>query len=114
MGKKYKRIIEQLAWLNARTEDLGQLAVDTAEVFDALYERVRELEADVLRITAPGDDDIKNVWEHLCRFMPPGFRIKNTAEDFNDWRIVNGLDLWSPRLNYCPYCGAMLCEPEMP
>ena len=112
MGK-YRRIIEQLAWLNARTEDLGQMAVSAGEVFDALYERVRELEADVLRITAPGDDDIKNVWEHLCRFMPYGFSVRSYASD--DWRLCyDDDDTFSPSINFCPYCGVKLCEPEEP
>jgi len=79
-----------------------------------LRERVRELEVAVANIQLQSGDDIKNEWTHICKFMPPGFRIQNTVEDFNDWRIRNGLDLWSPRLNFCPYCGVQLCEPEMP
>jgi hypothetical protein len=112
MGK-YKRIMQQLAWLNARTEDLGQMAVSAGEVFDALYERVRELEAVVADIAEQGDDDTTNWRGHTCEFMSYGFSVRRYTSD--DWRLCyDDDDTFSPSINFCPYCGVKLCEPEEP
>ena len=51
--------------------------------------------------------------EHKCRFMPPGFRAQRRKPD--GWRLCyDDDDAPAPLINFCPYCGAQLCEPEIP
>ena len=70
----------------------------------SLAARVAALEARA-PVTAPPP------LEHRCAFMPPGFKVVKVG--VGDWRLSDTA-LWSPRFNFCPYCGVQLCAPELP
>jgi hypothetical protein len=50
--------------------------------------------------------------KHVCKFMPPGYRVERHKPD--RWRLDFDDDSGYPRVNFCPYCGVKLCEPEIP
>jgi len=100
MGKKHDHIMLELARLGMRVESLERL-VDAMRPTDSLPTAVSN--------ASYGGYD----WDHPCRFMPPGFRVQRRKPD--GWRLrYDDDDAPAPLINFCPYCGVKLCEPEIP
>jgi len=81
-----------------------------------LEARVAELEYELGPMPIAGDGTISigaTIFDHYCRFMPPRFRVQRYMPD--GWRLrCDDDDVPAPLINFCPYCGAQLCEPKIP
>ena len=111
MGKKHDHIMQELAQLGMRVESLERLVDAMRPTDDAPPKWAWVSAADHTRYTSS---------PHQCEFTPPGFLV--STEDVplcwppkpDVWRLNISGYFVKPRINFCPYCGLKLCEPEVP
>jgi len=95
MGKKHDHIMRELWQLGRRIEKL-EWALNPFVIVSVPVEGIGATE-----------------YGHKCKFMPPGFMVAKYIPD--GWRLrYDDDDVPAPLINFCPYCGLKLCEPEVP
>jgi len=100
MGKKHDHIMLELARLGMRIESL-----------ERLVDAMRDDPHAIFSVPVKGIGATEYI--HHCEFMPPGFRVAKYIPGV--WRLrYDDDDAPAPRINFCPYCGLKLCEPEVP